>query len=67
MTASSHGRRARVKRTFALLTAAAAALTAANSARADNGTWTNLAGGNWGDIANWNAGAGPISDDDIPF
>ncbi|GAT34693.1 PEP-CTERM protein-sorting domain-containing protein [Terrimicrobium sacchariphilum] len=29
--------------------------------RADNGTWTSTASGNWSDIANWNSGSGPVA------
>jgi fibronectin-binding autotransporter adhesin len=46
------------------LATAIAALFAAHSASAADGTWTQTTAGpfNWDDIANWNSGAGPIAD-----
>lgn len=41
---------------------AAAVFVRALSANADSGAWTNLAGGDWGDAANW--GSGVIADGD---
>ena len=39
-----------------------AALLFTANLHADNGTWDAIAAGNWDDLANWNAGAGPIAD-----
>ena len=61
MAAVSHRRRARMKRSWSVVVAAAA-MSVGQLASADSGTWTNTAGGNWGDIANWGGGAGPIAD-----
>ena len=46
------------------LAASIAALLAATSASAQDGSWTQTTAGpfNWDDIANWSSGAGPIAD-----
>src|ERR1043165_1485090 len=46
---------------FLLVVGAALFLSsAANRAFAADITWTNAAGGNWSNPANWNSGAGPV-------